>query len=124
MSIPAQLSSSSPLMISWIDDTMESVHPTTPNTTIAQLEYFLNGVTVSLNSSLKSKGGNIKAITPAPNAPAMSKKTVKSGMTRATPVIHTITIERIAIFLSLVRSPCLKNGCYSAISKAAKICTG
>ena len=107
-----------------MEATIDSVHPTTPNTQMAQLEYFLQAVKVSLNSSLYRRGGKMKAITPAPRAPAMSKKTVKSGIIKAIPVTQIITNERMRIFFSFRLEPTVKNGCYSAMSKAARICTG
>ena len=68
----------------------------------------------------------MKATTPAPNAPAMSKKIVKSGIISAIAVTAKITSDLIttdlSFFMPLV--PVLKNGCYSAISKAARICRG
>ena len=68
----------------------------------------------------------MKAITPAPNAPAISRKTVKFGIINAMPVTMKITSDLIKtdfiFFMPFV--PVLKNGCYSAISKAARIYRG
>ena len=68
----------------------------------------------------------MKAITPAPSAPAISRKVVKSGITSAIPVTTQITSDRITtdfiFFIPLV--PVLKKGFYSAMSKAARICKG
>ncbi len=76
---------------------------------------------MSLNSILYSRGGNTNAITLAPREPAISRNTVKSGMMRAIPVTKMITVLRIRTLLSLALDPVLKNGCCSAISKAARI---
>ena len=68
----------------------------------------------------------MKTITPAPMEPAMSRKIVKSGTMRATPVMVQITIDLIATDFSFYMNedPVLKNWCYSTMSKAARIWMG
>ena len=65
----------------------------------------------------------MNATTAAPRAPAMSQKVVKSGINRAMPVTLQMTSDLkmtdFAFFIPLV--PVLKNGCYSPMSKAARI---
>ena len=81
---------------------------------------------VSLNCSLYSKGGRIKATVPAAIAPMISRKVVKSGIIRAIPVTIMITNDLMRTDLTFFTflDPVLKVGCYSAISNAAKIWTG
>ena len=87
-------------MIDLIEATIERVQPMNPNTTISQLLYFFQAGIDSLNSALYRSGGNIKAITPAPSEPAISRKVVKSGMIRATPVTNRITKLRMMTFFN------------------------
>ena len=91
-----------------IEETIDKVHPTTPKTQMAQLLYFLHGVIVSSNCLLYRRGGKMKAITPAPRAPAMSRKVVKSGITSAIPVMNMIIMLRITTFFSFKWLPSVK----------------
>ena len=66
-------------------------------------------------------GGNTKAKRPQPRAPAMLRKSVKSGTIIAMPVIKIITTERKITLFAFRYFPRLKNGSCSAMSNAHRI---
>ena len=65
----------------------------------------------------------MNAIIAEASDPIMFKKSVKSGISRAHPVIKTTIIDLAPIFLIFCyfSVPLSKKGCSSRISKAAKI---
>ena len=62
-------------------------------------------------------------MTPAPIAPEISRKVVKSGIRRAMPVTKRMSTDLMITDLSFFSclEPYLKNGCCSTMSKAASI---
>ena len=60
--------------------------PVTPKTAINQLKRYLILETLPLNSILYSQGGSKNPNTPPHRDPAMLRKSIKFGITKATPV--------------------------------------
>lgn len=94
-----------------------------PKTRINQLNQYFFFEIVFLNSALYNQGGRTNPIIPAPNDPAIFKKSVKLGMRRAIPVTRQIMTDRAATDLAflVLLEPILNQEPCSRMSKAHRI---
>jgi hypothetical protein len=103
---------------------IDKVAPVTPKIAMNQLKMYLGFEMEPLNSMLYNQGGRRKPSIPPQRDPAILRKSMKLGITKATPVTTNIINVLTKTDFILRYLPSLKNLACSKISNATKICTG